>query len=201
MRRTKSNLIIKQFELPNQKNEYLLIDGSEAATIDVCAAYDEVSRLFTDMAIELKYLLVTHAHKSHVQALPKLKENFGGNFCLHKDEMDDFMNSGSNLQPDKYLKDREVLMLGDTKIKVLLTPGHTRGSVCYYVKQAKALFSGSTFLKRGYGKIWGPNSMELMHYSLKRLSSTIPDKTIIYTGSGELTKMKAEAWINCMRSA
>jgi glyoxylase-like metal-dependent hydrolase (beta-lactamase superfamily II) len=201
MKKKKSNLKIEQFRSPNQKNEYLLIDGNEAATIDVSDAYDAVSHLLTEMDIELKYLLITHAHKAHVRILPRLKESFGGSFCLHKDERGDLRESGSDLEPDRYLKDNETLMLGDTKIKVLLTPGHTSGSVCYYVKQAKALFSGSTFLKSGFGKIWGPHSMSSMHFSLKRLSSTIPDDTVIYTGSGELTKIKNEAWIHCMRSA
>jgi hypothetical protein len=43
--------------------------------------------------------------------------------------------------------------------------------------------------------------MSLMHFSMKHLGSTIPAETRIYTGSGELTKMKNEGWIHCMRSA
>jgi hydroxyacylglutathione hydrolase len=149
MKKKKSNLIIKHFESPHQKNEYFLIDGNDAATIDISNAYDEVSHLLGEMGVELKYLLIAHAHKSHVKALSKLRENFGGTFCLHDYELDHLMQSGKNLEPDKYLKDNEILMLADAKIKVLLTPGHTKGSVCYYVKQANALFSGSTLLKRG----------------------------------------------------
>jgi glyoxylase-like metal-dependent hydrolase (beta-lactamase superfamily II) len=83
----------------------------------------------------------------------------------------------------------------------LLTAGHTKGSVCFWVKTAKALFSGSTLLKKGYGQIWGPSSMSLMHFSMKRLGSIIPAETTIYTGSVELSKMANEGWIHCMRSA
>ena len=60
---------------------------------------------------------------------------------------------------------------------------------------------GSSFLKKGYGKIWGPQSMSLMVFSLKRLSYTIPAETTIYTGSGDLTTMGDEGWIQCLRSA
>ena len=201
MKKKKSNLIIKHFESPNQKNEYLLIDGNEAATIDISHAYDEVSHILREKDIGIKYLLITHAHKAHVQSIHKLKEHLGGSFYLHDYELDHLMESDAGLKPDKYLKDNEILELGDTKIKVLLTAGHTKGSVCYYVKEANALFSGSTLLRRGYGKIWGPGSMSLMHFSLKRLGSTMPDETTIYTGSGELTKMAREGWIHCMRSA
>ena len=201
MKNKNSNLIVKHFQLSNQKNEYLLINGQEAATIDVSGAYETVSRLLKEQALDLKFLLLTHAHKSHLQGLSPLKRRFGGTFCLYKDELGDFTESGGDLQPDKYLKDRQILELGGIKIRVLHTPGHTNGSVCYYIKQAKALFSGSTFLKGGFGQIWGPISMERMCASLKRLSSTIPDDTTIYTGSGKSTKLKYEAWINCMRSA
>ena len=201
MQKGKDKLIIKHFESPNQKNEYLLISGKEAATIDVSNTYEAVGRLLSEQGIKLKFLLITHAHKAHLQALVPLKNSFGGTFCLFKKEYDNFIKSGGDLQPDRYLKDRQILELDGTKIKVLHTPGHTAGSVCYYVKRAKALFSGSTFLKHGYGQIWGPNSMEWMHMSLKRLSSVIPDQTIIYTGSGEWTRMKNEGWIHCMRSA
>jgi glyoxylase-like metal-dependent hydrolase (beta-lactamase superfamily II) len=196
-----NSLIIKHFKSSNRKNEYLLIDGNEAATIDISDAYEKTGHILTEMGIGLKYLLVTHAHKSRVQSLKKLKDNFGGAFCLHDFEIDHLNESDTSLVPDRYLKDDEYLELGGTPIQVLLTPGHTKGSVCYYAKTAKALFSGSSLLKKGYGRIWGPKSMSLMLFSLKRLSYTIPASTKIYTGSGELTMMGNEGWIQCLRSA
>jgi hypothetical protein len=50
-------------------------------------------------------------------------------------------------------------------------------------------------------KIWGPKSMSLILFSLKRLSYNIPAKTTVYTGSGDLTVMGNEGWIQCLRSA
>ena len=104
------------------------------------------------------------------------------------------------LEPEEELKDEQILPLGDVEIEVILTAGHTKGSVSYYVSQAQALFSGSSFLKKGYGKIWGPKSMSLMLFSLKRLSYNIPAETTIYTGSGDLTTMGDEGWVQCLRS-
>jgi glyoxylase-like metal-dependent hydrolase (beta-lactamase superfamily II) len=201
LKKKKGEIAIRHFESPDHKNEYLLISGKEAAAIDVSATGDAVSRILDKQDIELKLLLITHAHPSHLQALSALKNRFGGTFCLHKDELKDFREAGGDTEPDKFLKDKQILKLGSTKMKVIHTPGHTIGSVCYFVKQANALFSGSTFLKGGFGQIWGPISMERMHASMKRLSSTIPDDTTIYTGSGEWTQLKNEKWIHCMRSA
>lgn len=197
----KGALEVKRFVSDKGKNQYLLISGNEAAVIDVSAAVDAVGQIVTEMGLTLKYLLVSHAHPSHLETLPLLKEKFGATFCLHEYEYQHLKETDIRLEPDRILQDNDRLDLGNIAIKVLLTAGHTKGSVCYWVKTANALFSGSTLLKKGYGQIWGPSSMSLMHFSMKRLGSTIPAETTIYTGSGELTKMANEGWIHCMRSA
>ena len=201
MKNSQSNLVIQRFVSTTGKNQYLLTTAGEAAVIDVSESYDEICKILDNMEIGLRYLLVTHAHKRHLKALPGLKRKYGGTFCLHEYEYELLKESESNLEPDRFVKDKELLQLGDIEIEVLLTAGHTKGHVCYYVKKADALFSGSTFLKRGYGKIWGPKSMSLILFSLKRLSYNIPAKTTIYTGSGDLTTMGNEGWIQCLRSA
>lgn len=201
MTKIKTNLEVKHFISPSGQNQYLLINEGDAATIDVSEAVDDVGRALEERGLGLKYMLVTHAHQTQAQALPLLKQKFGATFCLHEYEYQHLKETDVNIEPDQILNDNDTLMLGTTKIKILLTAGHTKGSVCYWVKEANALFSGSTLLKKGYGQIWGPSSMSLMHFSLKRLGSTIPAKTTIYTGSGELTQMAKEGWIHCMRSA
>jgi glyoxylase-like metal-dependent hydrolase (beta-lactamase superfamily II) len=75
---------IKRLVSTAGKNQYLLVSAGEAAAIDVSEAQDEVGSLLDDMGIGLKYLLITHAHKSHLQALPDLKNKYGGTFCLHE---------------------------------------------------------------------------------------------------------------------
>jgi glyoxylase-like metal-dependent hydrolase (beta-lactamase superfamily II) len=201
MAKSKGHLEVKRFVSDQGKNQYLLISGKEAAVIDVSDAAGEVGELIDEMGLTLKYLLVSHAHQSHVAALPRLKEKFGAAFCLHEYEYQHLKETDVATEPDRILQDKALLPLGDIEIIVLLTAGHTKGSVCFWVKAAKVLFSGSTLLKKGYGRIWGPSSMSLMHFSMKRLGSTIPADTTIYTGSGELTKMANEGWIHCMRSA
>jgi hydroxyacylglutathione hydrolase len=201
MAKSKGHLEVKRFVSDQGKNQYLLISGKEAAVIDVSDAAGEVGELIDEMGLTLKYLLVSHAHQSHVAALPRLKEKFGAAFCLHEYEYQHLKETDVDTEPDRILQDKALLPLGDIEIIVLLTAGHTKGSVCFWVKAAKVLFSGSTLLKKGYGRIWGPSSMSLMHFSMKRLGSTIPADTTIYTGSGELTKMANEGWIHCMRSA
>ena len=201
MKQTPSKLEIQRFVSTTGKNQYLLTSAGEAAVIDVSEAHDEICQILDKMGIGLRYLLVTHAHKDHLKALPKLKSKYGGTYCLHEYEYELLEEAERNLKPDRFVKDDEILQLGDIDIKVLLTAGHTKGHVCFYVNKADALFSGHTLLKGGYGKIWGPKSMSLMLFSLKRLGYTIPAETTIYPGSGDLTTMGSEGWIQCLRSA
>ena len=201
MKKKSANTQIKRLISTSGKNQYLLVSAGEAAAIDVSEAHDEVGSILDGMGIGLKYLLITHGHKFHLQALGDLKKKYGGTFCLHEYEYEIYKESETALEPDRFLKDGEKLQLGDIEIEVILTAGHTKGSVSYYVKEADALFSGSSFLKKGYGKIWGPQSMSLMIFSLKRLSYNIPAETTIYTGSGDLTTMGEEGWVQCLRSA
>ena len=201
MKKTQSNLAIQRFVSTTGENQYLLTSAGEAAVIDVSESYGDLCKILDNMGIGLKYLLVTHAHKRQLQALPGLQSNYGGTFCLHEYEHELLKESDSRIEPDRFVRDKELLQLGDIEIEVLLTAGHTKGHVCYYVKKADALFSGSSLLKRGYGKIWGPKSMSLMIFSLKRLSYNIPAQTTIYTGNGDLTTMGNEGWVQCLRSA
>jgi len=201
MNKPQSNLAIQQFVSTTGKNQYLLMSAGEAAVIDVSESYDDIYKILDNTEIGLRYLLVTHAHRRHLEALPELKRKYGGTFCLHEFEYELLKESVGNLEPDRFVRDNELLQLGDIEIEVLLTAGHTKGHVCFYVKKFDALFSGSSFLKRGYGKIWGPKSMSLMLFSLKRLSYNIPPQTTIYTGSGDSTTMANEGWIQCLRSA
>jgi hydroxyacylglutathione hydrolase len=195
----KGTLIIERFVCQSSENNaYLLMNGDEVAVLDAAEAYHEISNLLIDKELSLKYLLVTHGHKSHLQSMSMLKERFGGMLCIHELDLDLLKESDNTVEPDMTVKDGTSLPLGNAVIKVLHTPGHTPGSLCFYVKRASALFSGDTLLKGEFGKIWGPHSMGLMLRSLKRLNSVIPPKTTVYPGHGPFTTMSDEAWLDCL---
>jgi len=192
-------VVIKRFvSSPNETNTYLLIEGDEAAVIDVANSYNDVRDTLNEQGISLKYLLVTHGHPSHLGSIRMTKENLGGMLCLHKSDTDLLKEVDSHLEPDLLLKDNVSLKLGKTMIKVLHTPGHTLGSLCFHIREAKALFTGDTLFKGEFGKIRGPHSMGLMLRSLKRLNSVIPPKTTVYPGHGPSTTVSKEAWLDTL---
>jgi glyoxylase-like metal-dependent hydrolase (beta-lactamase superfamily II) len=193
------DLMIKSFSSsPKETNVYLLIDGQEAAVIDAAHSKDDIKNALDELGARLKYILISHGHLSHVHSLSQIKREMGGMFCLHKSDVELLKEADSNLEPDLLLKDNVSLKLGKTTIKVLHTPGHTPGSLCFHIREAKALFTGDTLFKGQFGRIRGPHSMGLMLRSLKRLNSVIPPKTTVYPGHGPSTTMSKEAWLDTL---
>ncbi len=184
--------------MPTGTNGYLLVNGREAAIIDGAASSQEIKNTLDELGARLKYILVTHGHPSHVHSILQLKKETGGMVGLHKSDAGLLKEADSHLEPDLLLKDNISLELGKTTIKVLHTPGHTPGSLCFHVKEAKALFTGDTLFKGQFGRIRGPHSMGLMLRSLKRLNSVIPPKTTVYPGHGPTTTMSKEAWLDTL---
>jgi hydroxyacylglutathione hydrolase len=192
-------VVIKRFvSSPNETNTYLLIEGNEATVIDVANSYNDVKNMLDELGASLKYILITHGHLSHINSVPIVKKNLGGMLCLHKSDADLLKEADSNLEPDILAKDNDSLKFGNTVIKILHTPGHTLGSLCFHIREVKALFTGDTLLKGEFGEIRGPHSMGLMLRSLKRLNSVIPPKTTIYPGHGPMTTMSKEAWLDTL---
>lgn len=197
----KSSLVVKRFVSPSEGrnvNVYVLIDGNEAAVLDIADACGDVKDALDEADVSLKYILVTHGHPSHLKSVSQIKNDRGGQICFHDHDSDLIEKADATLKPDIVLKDNMKLQLNGTEIRVLHMPGHTRGSVCYYIKAAKMLFSGDTLFKGEYGKIWGPTSMALMLRSLKRLNNVVVPSATVYPGHGDATTMSAEAWLDCL---
>jgi glyoxylase-like metal-dependent hydrolase (beta-lactamase superfamily II) len=192
-------LMIKSFSSsPKGTNVYLLISGQEAAVIDVGTSNKDIKNTLDAFGARLKYILVTHGHLSHVHSVSQVKKDMGGMVCLHQSDAELLKGADSDLEPDLLLKDNVSLKLGKTTIKVLHTPGHTMGSLCFHIREVKALFTGDTLFKGEFGRIRGPHSMGLMLRSLKRLNSVIPPKTTVYPGHGPSTTMSKEAWLDTL---
>ena len=182
-------------------NTYLLVNGEEAAIIDAAGAIEEVEQTIAHLGVGIKYLLLTHGSDALAEATSLLKKKHGGKVCIHAMDHEELEALGHPLEADLFLKDNDRLELQGAPVAVLHTPGHTYGSLSFYVKNAGALFSGMALLKGGYGRIWGPDSMRLMMMSLRRLNNVIPPGATVYPGEGPVTCIAKESWLNCLRSA
>ena len=188
--------IIKQIPVgPFQVMTYLVAcpHTREAVIIDPAGEEDKLLSLIKTENVKVKYILNTHGHADHVLGNPKLKEVLKTPVCMH--EADDRFFSDKavrektseelGLPPpdpaDIRLKDEDVVEVGTLKIKVIHTPGHTPGSVCYLVDGN--LFSGDTLFVGAAGRtdlIGG--SLETILESLEKRLIVLPKETMVWPG-------------------
>lgn len=195
-------MIIKSFILPPiENNNYLIIDEEtkDAALVD-CSFVDE------NILIELKkqnatlrYVLLTHGHFDHIGGLNDLPE--GVKVLMHSSDMEWVKEVNTYLPMigmpsmniptiDEYINDKDIIKLGNLEIKVIHTPGHTQGGVCFYIENS--LFSGDTIFRESVGRcdLPGGNFNQIVE-SIEQRIFTLPDDTIIYPGHGKTTTV---AW-------
>ena len=189
-------MILKSFrEPPIDNNNYLLTDedSGEAALIDCSAVDDRVRDAINEAGAKLKYILLTHGHFDHVAGIRPTDAKI----VMHENDLR-ILNQTNMYLPafgipeitipkiDIYVKDGDVLRLGNTEVKVIHTPGHTQGGICYLVEDM--LFSGDTIFCESVGRcdLEGGDFVQIVD-SIKTKIFTLPDKTVIYPGHGKQT--------------
>ena len=147
-------------------------------------------------------ILLTHSHWDHMAEASILKEKLDIPLYVHSEDAQNLEVPGSDGLPlfypikavkaDHFLFDGEILFLGTLKIKVIHTPGHSPGGVCFYLENEAILISGDTLFQGTCGKVSFPTSNpSKMKHSLKKLSHLPPD-TKVYPGHGPDTTIGAE---------
>ena len=189
-------MILKTFrEPPIENNNYLLIDeeSKEAALIDCSAVDSRIKDALNEAGATLKYILLTHGHFDHVAGIRPTDAKI----VMHEDDLR-ILNQTNIYLPafgipeitipkiDIYVKDGDVLKLGNTEIKVIHTPGHTQGGVCYLVENM--LFSGDTIFCESVGRcdLEGGDFVQIVE-SIKTKIFTLPEGISIYPGHGKQT--------------
>jgi len=130
-------------------------------------------------------ILITHSHRDHVGALSELKSKLRIPIGAHRLDA-----KGLSLRPDFLLNDGEEISFGNISLKVLHTPGHTPGSVCFLI--GKHLISGDTIFPGGPGKTESPGDFKQIIESITRKVFVLPDDTEIYPGHGDPTIVRKE---------
>lgn len=179
----------------------LIIDEktNQSALVDC----NEFSQKMIDMIgdTDLKYILLTHGHFDHIIGVKSVKEKYGAQVVISKED-EPMLNSAklslavfcnapqNNVDADIIVKDGDEITLGETKIKVMATPGHTSGSVCYIAENC--IFSGDTLFYCSCGRTDFPSgSPEQMMSSLQKLKALDGDYKV-YTGHNNLTTLDFE---------
>lgn len=178
-----AKLSIVKARLEQEVNGYVLVSGSEAAVIDPGAPAEKLAGQLE--GAELKWILVTHGHPGHLAGKDALKEATGATTGMHVADAKAFLRSA-----DRYLVDGDELELGEVKIRVIHTPGHSPGSLSYLV--GNHLFTGDTLLAGGIGKERPGSDLRLQMLSIGNKLLRLPISTAVYPGHGPATSLEAE---------
>ena len=200
---------------PFEVNSYLVFNDEEKETggkkegflIDPGGQEKKIEKIIRDENIDLRFILNTHCHIDHVSMDNYFKGKYSIDIIAAKEEEQILKNLEEQAEYlgfeytgdvviDRYLKDGEVIELGDIKILSVFTPGHSPGSVSFLVND-KHLFSGDTLFRNTIGRtdILGGSSEQIIS-SIKNKLMTLKDDVKVYPGHGEPTTIGYERKFN-----
>ncbi|WP_458863768.1 MBL fold metallo-hydrolase [Acidaminobacterium chupaoyuni] len=193
---------------PLATNCYLLCDEEtkECAVIDPGAKAKKILDAIAEKGMKCTHILLTHGHYDHIMALKEVKEATGAPVYIHENDAymltEQYVNGMRALAArgyhqqlaDHLLKEGDCIRVGNLEVRVMNTPGHTRGSCVYLC--GDAMFSGDTLFHGDCGR-WDleGGSMEQMHESLRRLAALEGDYRV-FPGHEEATRLSVERQIN-----
>ena len=207
---------IKQIQNnPFQENTYVVWDEAsmEATIVDCGALFPQeeakIEAFVSDNNLKVKYILNTHLHLDHCFGNAWAAERYGILPMAHKDDETLLARMGEQarmfglpfeVKTEKlggYLKDDDVLMLGENEIKVIHTPGHSLGGLCFYIPSAGWLISGDSLFEGSIGRtdLEGGSYATLIKSITERLM-TLPEETVVYPGHGPYTTIGDEKRMN-----
>jgi hydroxyacylglutathione hydrolase len=189
---------------PFMVNCYIVADrkAGVAAVIDPGYDADNILLRLAKLNVKVKYILLTHAHVDHIGALKALKETTGAELLVHKGESlilkaapAQSLMFGLKIElppkPDRYLEEGEVIKFGSVELKVIHTPGHSPGGLCFSMDGV--IFVGDTLFAGSIGRTDLPGgSHETLIEMIRTKLFVYPDDTQVLSGHGPATTIGYE---------
>jgi sulfur dioxygenase len=171
--------IIQLFEPASSTYTYVVYDAVslDALIIDpVDTMLQRDMQTLASLKLQLKYIIETHTHADHITSAAALAEHTGAQIATP---------TGCGAQAATLLNDGDVLRVGGISLKALHTPGHTAGSMSYYLEGAgiSHVFTGDTLLINGCGRTdFQSGSAQALYRSITKVLFALPDPTIMWPG-------------------
>jgi glyoxylase-like metal-dependent hydrolase (beta-lactamase superfamily II) len=176
---------------------YLVWDGSTAVLFDAPqGSYTVVSEFLTQNNLELKTIVLTHSHFDHIIDLKKFQSNYKIKIYVHLADEYRLLNPMEHLpqgmpfvmdkiEVDEYVNDEQILIFGNIKLKIIHTPGHTKGGVCIEIIGEKKIITGDTLFRAGIGRSdFTGGDFEEIEHSIREKLYCYPDDYEIFPGHG-----------------
>lgn len=192
-------------------NVVLLIDEESKETMIVDPSYgpEIVLDYINDQELMVKMILLTHGHFDHFAGVNYLNAKLPEKpkLAMHRDDLDLLRDGGGSKEfhmpvmppedPDLFLEDQMILKLGQSSIEVRLAPGHTAGSVIFYIPDAKTAVCGDVIFFHSVGRTdLAGGSHEALLQSIQSQVLSLPPETRLIPGHGEETTVREEMLYN-----
>ena len=177
----------------------------EGMIVDPGAEAKQIMKSVKDLQLDIKFIILTHGHIDHIDALAEVKAITGAEFYAHAGDarfiQERPLHSMLGVDyptlpaPDRWLKGGESIDIGDLQFLVLHTPGHSPGGICLLGQGV--VFTGDTLFNDGIGRadLFGGSHSQLTN-SIHAKLMVLPDDTIVYPGHGPDTTIGAERRAN-----
>jgi hydroxyacylglutathione hydrolase len=188
---------------PLQVNCYVVYDDKslDALVIDAGDEPDKILKFVKSKNLKVSRIICTHAHFDHTGGIATLREKTGAKVMLHIDDLEIYSRVESQgalwgfhvvqpPHPDLFLRDGEEVVIGEAKLKVMHTPGHSPGGICLVADGI--VFTGDTVFAGSIGRtdFYG-GSIEALKVSFKKVLS-LPPETKLLPGHGNWTTVEDE---------
>ena len=205
-------MIVKMLQVgPIMTNCYIVgcEETKQGAIIDPGGNGDYILSEVRLLGLEIRYVINTHGHFDHTLANGEVIEGLKERqqqpplLAIHQADAPMLKNGGgaflfglrgfASPPADMYLEEGDVLTLGQVKLKVLHTPGHSEGSVSLLNEEEKAVFDGDVLFNMGIGRTdLSGGDLETLMDSIRNKLLTLPDDTVVYSGHGPATTIGRE---------
>jgi hydroxyacylglutathione hydrolase len=192
---------------PLESNCYIVSDekSREAMVVDPGDETGKIADLIDAKKLKVGFIVCTHAHFDHMGGVSAVKEKTGAQIVLHKDDLGIYLSAGKHAvswglkitqppEPDRLVKEGDMLTLGTLRFEVLSTPGHSPGGICLFGEGV--LITGDTVFAGSVGRtdLYG-GDMESLKRSFARIMS-LPPETAILPGHGTPSTVAREKYMN-----
>ncbi|MFF2296502.1 MBL fold metallo-hydrolase [Arthrobacter sp. NPDC058127] len=173
-------------------NVWIVGDDSECIVIDPAHQPESIAEAVGDRTV--KAILLTHGHDDHIRSAGAFRDIVRAPIHLHGDDWMLWQAVYPAANPDGGIADGGIFEVAGTRLRVIHTPGHSPGSVSFYLESEGILFSGDTLFQGGPGATGRSYSdFPTIIDSIRSKILPLPESTLVLTGHGSSTTVGAEA--------